>query len=75
MTPVDISEANKNPQMSDYYFGKLTANRVLFSIGRDLQWTPPPAAETVSFHVYPYVEVDGKPHSSFVKKFRYEDRE
>lgn len=56
------------------YF-ETTANRVMFSVGRDLQLTPPPAAETVSFHVYPYVEVACKPHSSFVKKFRYEDRE
>ena len=34
--PVDISEANKNPKMHDYYFGNLTEDRVAFTTGRDL---------------------------------------
>jgi transglutaminase-like putative cysteine protease len=71
--PVDISEADKNPEMREYYFGRLTADRVTFSTGRDLRLAPEQDAGPVNFLVYPYVEVDGRPHTSFVKRFRYED--
>lgn len=71
--PVDISEADKNPDLEDYYFGNLTENRVTFSVGRDLKLQPAPAAGEVNYLVYPYAEVDGKPHKKFRKAFRYED--
>src|SRR5881227_3323734 len=32
--PVDISEANKNPKLKEYYFGNLTPDRVTFTTGR-----------------------------------------
>src|SRR5205807_3271527 len=35
--PVDISEANKNSKLADYYFGNLTADRVVFTTGRDIE--------------------------------------
>jgi len=70
---VDISEADKDPTLKDYCFGNLTENRVTFTTGRDLTLDPPPAAGPVNFLVYPYVEVDGKPHKKFKKGFRYED--
>lgn len=59
--PVDISEADKDPAMKDYYFGRLTENRVTFSVGRDLVLEPKQAGEPLNFFVHPYVEVDGKP--------------
>ena len=34
--PVDISEADKHPEMKEYYFGNLTEDRVTFTIGRDI---------------------------------------
>ena len=68
---VDISEANKHPELTDYYFGNLTPDRVLFTTGRDLMLDPPQKAGPVNFLVYPYVEVDGKPHTKLTKKFRY----
>lgn len=71
--PVDISEADKDPSMTDYYFGNLTENRITFSVGRDLTLIPAQAAGPVNYLVYPYVEVDGKQHKSFAKGFRYED--
>ena len=61
--PVDISEADKDPSMADYYYGNLTENRITFSIGRDLTLIPAQAAGPVNYLVYPYVEVDGKPVS------------
>jgi transglutaminase-like putative cysteine protease len=71
--PVDISEADKDPALKDYYFGNLTADRVTFTVGRDLELDPASAAGPVNFLVYPYVEVDGNPHADFEKRFRYED--
>jgi Transglutaminase-like superfamily len=58
--PVDISEADKNPSLKEYYFGNLTENRVTFSQGRDLTLVPQQAGEPLNFFIYPYVEVDGK---------------
>ncbi len=71
--PVDISEADKNPELAQYFFGNLTEDRVSFSTGRDLELVPAPAAKTVNYLAYPYVEVEGKRHTKFRKEFRYED--
>jgi uncharacterized protein (TIGR03000 family) len=73
--PVDISEANKNPKMRDYYFGNLTENRVAFSTGRDLELAPKQDGGPVNFLIYPYIEVDGKvvPQDRIQKKFSYKD--
>jgi len=73
--PVDISEANKNPRMTEYYFGNLTEDRVAFSVGRDLTLAPKQAGEPVNFLIYPYVEVDGKPlpAEKIGKKFTFKD--
>jgi transglutaminase-like putative cysteine protease len=72
---VDISEANKNPKMADYYFGNLTEDRVAFSTGRDLDLVPRQAGGPVNFLIYPYVEVDGKvyPQEKIQRKFSYQD--
>ncbi len=71
--PVDISEADKHPELKEYYFGNLSPDRVLFSVGRDLELQPAPASGPVNYLSYPYAEVDGKPHRKFRKEFRYED--
>jgi transglutaminase-like putative cysteine protease len=60
--PVDISEANKNPALRDYYFGSLTENRVCLSTGRDLQLVPKQDGPPLNFFVFPYAEVGGKPY-------------
>lgn len=71
--PVDISEADKHPELKDYYFGNLTADRVMFSVGRDLKLVPANAAGPVNYLVYPYAEIDGKQHREFRKAFRFEN--
>jgi uncharacterized protein (TIGR03000 family) len=73
--PVDISEANKNPKMKDYYFGNLTEDRVTFTTGRDQILTPRQAGKPLNFFVYPYVEVDGQPYPAekVQREFAYED--
>ncbi|MFQ5732583.1 MAG: transglutaminase-like domain-containing protein, partial [Planctomycetaceae bacterium] len=59
--PVDISEADKNPDRKDYFYGNLTEDRVAFTTGRDLELVPRQAGKPLNYFVYPYVEVDGKP--------------
>jgi uncharacterized protein (TIGR03000 family) len=71
--PVDISEANKNPKLKDYYFGNLTEDRVTFSTGRDLELVPRQNGKPLNFFVYPYVEVDGKPYDKVERKFAFKD--
>jgi uncharacterized protein (TIGR03000 family) len=73
--PVDISEANKNPKMKDYYFGNLTEDRITFTTGRDITLVPKQDGEPLNFFVYPYVEVDAKAYSAdkVKRKFGYED--
>lgn len=73
--PVDISEADKHPEMTDYYFGNLTADRVAFTVGRDITLVPEQAGPPLNFFIYPYVEVGGKPHPAeqLEKKFAYRD--
>jgi hypothetical protein len=73
--PVDISEANQHPEERDLDFGTLTANRVMFTVGRDLTLSPAQAGGPLNFFVYPYVEVDGTvwPQDKIAKAFSYED--
>ncbi len=73
--PVDISEADKNPDMKEYYFGNLTADRVTFTTGRDINLVPKQDGKPLNFFVYPYVEVDGTPlpKSQFDLAFSYSD--
>jgi hypothetical protein len=74
---VDISEANKNPMMRDYYFGNLTADRIGFSTGRDVNLVPKQAGKPLDFFIYPYAEAGGKEVSQdeIVKKFAFADEE
>jgi transglutaminase-like putative cysteine protease len=73
--PVDISEANKNPKMKDYYFGNLTEDRVTFSTGRDVDLVPKQSGKPINFFIYPHVEVDGKEHdqAKITRQFRFKD--
>ena len=66
--PVDISEAWKNPELADYYFGHNPANRFELTKGRDLVVDPAPATGPINFLVYPLLEMEGKvvkPETSF----------
>jgi transglutaminase-like putative cysteine protease len=58
--PVDISEAWKNPQLADYYFGHHPANRFELTKGRDLIVDPAPTTGPINFLAYPLLEMDGK---------------
>lgn len=73
--PVDISEADKNPRLKEYYFGNLTADRVHFTTGRDITLVPQQDGPPLNYFIYPYVEVNGKPWPSENVKvqIRYKD--
>jgi uncharacterized protein (TIGR03000 family) len=75
--PVDISEANRNPELRDYYFGNLTPSRVQFTTGRDIDLVPRQAGPPLNFFIYPYLEVEGRalPREQIQAKFSYRDVE
>jgi len=56
--PVDISEADKHPELKDYYLGRHPANRFQLTQGRDLVVDPLPKSGPINFLVYPVLEVD-----------------
>ncbi len=73
--PVDISEANRNPDLRDYYFGNLTEDRVRFTSGRDIDLEPRQQGPALNFFIYPYAEVDGVPvpAEKMQRSFAYRD--
>lgn len=71
--PVDISEAWKHPEKSDYFFGSHDVNRMQFSMGRDLRLTPPQSGKPLNYFVYPYVEVDGREFANVDLAFSFAD--
>lgn len=73
--PVDASEAWKNPEKRDYFFGAHDVNRVQFTTGRDLELAPKQAGEPVNYAVYPYAEMGGKPVTGVKAEFAFKDRE
>ncbi len=62
--PVDISEVDKHPELRQYNFGSLRVNQLKLSHGRDVTLVPSQQGPPLNIFVFPYVEVDGKPHES-----------
>ena len=73
--PVDISEAWKHQEKRDYFFGAHDANRMQFTVGRDLELSPKQEGEPLNYFVYPYVEVAGKEHPNVSLAFSFADVE
>jgi len=71
--PVDISEAWQHQELHDYYFGAHDANRMQFTVGRDLRLEPPQASPPLNYFVYPYVEVGDKEYPNVEISFSFED--
>ena len=70
--PVDISEADKNPNMTDYFFGTVCENRVEFMVGRDFVLENYNAGK-VNIFIYPLLEIDDIKSSDFSKTFYYKN--
>jgi transglutaminase-like putative cysteine protease len=71
--PVDISEAWKHPEKKTYFFGAHDANRVEFTMGRDLALSPKQDGKPLNYFVYPYVEVAGKEYVNVSTGFSFAD--
>lgn len=72
--PVDISEADKNPHLRDYFFGTIDDNRVDMIIGRDFILDGYDNGK-LNLFIYPVLEIDDKISSDFTKKFSYKNLE
>ena len=71
--PVDASEAAKNPDKRNYFFGAHDENRVEFSRGRDLALLPRQHGPLLNYFVYPYAEADGQPVENVERTYTFED--
>jgi transglutaminase-like putative cysteine protease len=71
--PVDASEASKNKDMADYFFGATDQNRVMFTLGRDIRLKPAQKGDLLNYFVYPYAELDGKPFDGLKNEFSFRD--
>jgi transglutaminase-like putative cysteine protease len=58
--PVDASAA-KRMGKHDFYFGTLDAERIAFTVGRDLQLQPHQSAGPLNYMIFAYAERAGKP--------------
>ena len=71
-SPVDISEADKNLNKEDYFFGNVCNNRVEFMVGRDFELKNYNGID-VNILIYPIVEVDDVESDNFTKSFYFKN--
>ncbi|MBI3194808.1 MAG: transglutaminase domain-containing protein, partial [Ignavibacteriae bacterium] len=71
--PVDASEAVKQPEKKEFFFGGLDENRIQFSIGRDIRLDETSEFEPVNYFIYPYVLVDGKLFKNIERHITFSD--
>jgi transglutaminase-like putative cysteine protease len=71
--PVDASEAWKNKDKRDYFFGAIDTNRLMMSLGRDIRLNPPQKGDPLNYFVYPYAELDGKAFSGLKNEYSFRD--
>jgi len=71
--PVDISEAWKHPEKKNYFFGAHDANRIQFSLGRDLMLEPKQKSDPLNYFVYPYVELAGREYPNISTDFAFKN--
>jgi transglutaminase-like putative cysteine protease len=71
--PIDASEAGKNPDKRNYFFGAHDENRIELSRGRDLILTPGQQSDPLNYFVYPYAEVDGEKYTALDTRYSYKD--
>lgn len=72
--PVDASEASKSsdPKVRAFLFGNLDADRVQFTMGRDLVLKPK-TSEPLNYFIYPHAEVAGQPVGSPAIALQFEE--
>jgi transglutaminase-like putative cysteine protease len=72
--PVDASEASKSndPKLRAFLFGNLDADRVQFTMGRDLVLKPK-TSEPLNYFIYPHAEVAGEPVGAPSIELKFEE--
>ena len=70
--PVDISEADKAPEKSDYFFGTVNENRFEMMVGRDFKLKNYNNG-LINLFIYPIVEIDDQLSKIFSKEFYYKN--
>jgi transglutaminase-like putative cysteine protease len=72
--PIDASEAAKQPEKRELYYGTHPANRIQFTTGRDLVLSDAGRARPLNYFIYPYVEVGGIPWQARLEtRFSFRD--
>jgi len=72
--PIDASEASKDPERRELFFGTHPADRLHMTTGRDLRLGDAPRDRELSYFIYPYVEIDGKRYGGEIeRRFSYRD--
>ena len=70
--PVDISEADKDPNRIDYFFGTICKNRVDMMTGRDFNLDGY-EQNPINLFIYPLLELDDRKSKAFNKSFSYKN--
>ena len=68
--PVDISEADKDPNKAEYFYGNVCDNRVEMMHGRDFDLKFH-ENNPVNLFIYPLLEIDDVKSNNFTKAFSY----
>ncbi len=71
--PIDASEAWKRKERRDFYFGTQPADRIQFTIGRDLELGDGHTTGPLNYFIYPHVEVAGKRLDNVKRSFRFSE--
>lgn len=71
--PVDISEAWQHQAQKDYFFGSNDANRIQFTVGRDITLSPRQHGPALNYFIYPYVELGGATYPNIANAFVFSD--
>jgi len=71
--PIDASEAWKHKERRDLYFGTQPADRIQFTIGRDLELGDGHTTGPLNYFIYPHVEVAGKRLDDVKRSFRFSE--
>ena len=71
--PIDASEAWKHKERRDLYFGTQPADRIQFTIGRDLELGDGHTTGPLNYFIYPHVEVAGKRLDNVKRRFRFSE--
>ena len=70
--PVDISEADKDPSKSEYFFGTVCKNRVEMMVGRDFILEGYENGN-INLFIYPILEINDESSDAFSKSFSFKD--